>query len=166
MKQQKALLMVAITLLLSGCAPAAQETPSPPSTSSTTPTEDTGLFAPGDDEPTKEPTPPAADEADLETARQRAIDAFTLYLRSDVDRETWLRDLTPYFTPDAYEAYKTVDPKRIPVSRIHADRATITSSSLYSAIIAIPTDGGTWHVTLNRSDPSLPWQVTRFAPPA
>ncbi|MDO5051921.1 MAG: hypothetical protein Q4E05_03400 [Pseudoclavibacter sp.] len=154
----------ALVPLLAACshgAPAAETASAPPPTSSP------AWTLPLDDEPEHTPAVPVSDPASVAAAQQRAVEAFTLYLRPEVDQRTWLRDLTPYLTPDAYEAYATVDPRRIEAAEIHADQAALLGRpTLYAVVIAVPTSKGSWSVSLSRTGEHDPWYVARFAPPA
>lgn len=150
---------VLVAALLASCAQEAPIATSPPSTMQPT----TSWV---DDEPTTMPARPTSDQGGLDAARQRGVEALTLFLRPDVPSSAWLNELTPYLTVDAYDDFKNGRPTNLPDVEIYGDQAVIAdAATAYTAIVIVPTSGGTWHVSMTRTDPNAAWFVGRFQPP-
>lgn len=150
---------VLFTLALAGCSSSEPPETTPPVAPAPTPT---GV----NPEPTTWPTRPTSEPEQLELARDRAVDALTLFLRPDTSQDEWLTALTPYLEEGAYAAYATVQPNRIPDHVVQPDGATVLEgATTYTAIVAVPTSGGTWNVSLTRTGPEATWFITRFEQP-
>lgn len=148
--------------MLSGCAPDAVPSESPPrstpapfasSTASPSPTE-----ALGDHE--HEPDPAAPDAAVAIAAK-----AVTAYCRPGVAKGQWMDELSPLLTPAAVTAYDTVDPATVPCTTYTGGAAIASGDGVFTFLVSVPTDAGTYTAYVTRPDQSDPWQVDRMAPP-
>lgn len=151
---------IALGLAIPLAACAAPAVPTPPST------EPSSTVAWVDDEPTNPPARPPIDDLGLALAQERGVAALSLFLRPDAPSDEWLTALTPYLTPDAYDAFTAGKPANLARVDIYADQATVAEhATAVTAIVIVPTSGGTWHVSMTRSGIDDPWFVGRFQPP-
>lgn len=95
------------------------------------------------------------------TPTQVAVEFTRAWTRTTLDQATWLTDLKPLVTTGYLPALSTVDPARVPASRVvDAGRELSTSGQL--ALVQVGTDGGAMTVTLVLRDGA--WLVSDIAP--
>ena len=88
--------------------------------------------------------------------------AFTAaWARRGTAAAQWRTDLVPYTTPEYQRRLATVDPARIPATRVTGP-AVVKHVDTTSATVEIPTDGGRVEVRLTRK--SATWRVTDVTP--
>ncbi|MBP2422193.1 hypothetical protein [Microbacterium imperiale] len=148
--------------MLSGCAPAASPSESPtrsaPAPSASTTASPTPSEALGDHE--HEPDPAAPD-----AAVAIAVEAVTAYCRPGVAKAQWMDELSPLLTPAAVTAYDTVDPATVPCTTYTGGAAIASGDGVFTFLVSVPTDAGTYTAYVTRPDHADPWQVDRMAPP-
>ncbi len=162
--------VLALTACTSPAEPATS-TPAPTSTSSARPEADEPSPAPTDaiDIDTGETIAPEVvptwDAASRSTAVDAATAAMTAFARPDLDYDTWWAALAPLLTQKAAQDYTYVDPANIPARQVTAGAQLVDDTSAYVAVVSVPTDAGTYSLTLARTDGAAPWLVTRISPP-
>lgn len=102
-------------------------------------------------------------------ARTSAIDrgttVMTLFARRDVTAAQWQADLAPYLTPDAMTAYRYVDPKNVPPTKLTGPATLTPASVALVARVSVPTDAGVYLVIMSRADQDPTWRADRIMPP-
>ncbi len=163
-----------VATVLAGCS----KDPAPPtSTSSSTSSVSvpTGLTpAPSDvpelrdDGSTGTPLPGSTLSLDA-TSRTSALDrgqrVMALFARRDVSPDQWLNDLSPYLTVNAAQAYRYVDPRNVPPTRITGEVMLTPASTPQLARVSVPTDAGVYLVIMSRTTDSPTWLADRIMPP-
>lgn len=122
-----------------------------PSTATTAPTTQPstrGVTSNGSPSTTAAPTPVA-------------VEFTRAWTRTTVDQAAWLAALKPFVTSDYFSVLSTVDPARVPASRV-VDAGRELSSSGERATVQVGTDGGTMAVTLVLRD--RVWLVSDIEP--
>lgn len=168
---KKPLVLVAVALLCSGCAPAANTASAPAAATTTTPSASVSLSvnsgpqAPGG-------TAPATlgitwDQASKDQAVDVAEQAMADFARPNAGEKQWANDLARWLTPQATADYSAVDPANIPASRVTGPaRLAVDETNGYGVTASVPTNAGTYTLQLLRTDKEAPWKVNRFTPPA
>ncbi|QOT24053.1 hypothetical protein [Paenarthrobacter sp. YJN-D] len=167
---KKPLALLAVALLCVSCAPAANTTPAPAESASTTPTApvslsaNSGPQAPGGTVPATIGI--AWDEASKTSALDTAEGAMADFARPHLEATQWANDLARWLTPQATADYSAVDPANIPATRLTGARElSIDEANGYGATAAITTDAGKYTVQLLRTGKDAPWKVNRLTPP-
>jgi len=111
------------------------------------------------------PSNPTWDDIDRAAAVAAAVEAVTLFARPDVPYEQWWAELAPLMSAQAQLDYQYVDPVNVPVRAVTGDGVLVDETSASIAGVEVPTDVGTYTVTLSRADDGAPWLVERFTPP-
>lgn len=168
---------VALVVTLSACTTGAHPTPDEtPAVTTETPTSmvpdgytpsplPSGLR---DEDTGEEVTPqavPTWDEASRASAEAAAVVVMTAFARPQLDYDTWWADLGPLLTQQAAVDYAYVDPANVPASAVTGTATIVDDTSAYVARVEVPTDVGTYAVTLTRTDATAPWLTSRIAPP-
>lgn len=153
------LLAAALLVVLTGCSGPAPVSPVPAtSLPSTTPTE------PVDDpEVIVAPTADADSQAAAIETAERATAAFA---RPQLNPRAWYDGMLPYLSQRGAEAYSGTDPSAIRVTAVTGDGAVLEGSTDVLLIVALPTDAGTYNITLTRSGVDEAWLVERIRPAA
>jgi hypothetical protein len=168
---KKPLALLAAVLLCAACAPAANTSPAPAESTTTTPSApvslsaNSGPQAPGG-------TVPATigiswDQASKDQAVDVAEKAMADFARPALEERQWANDLARWLTPQATANYSAVDPANIPASRVTGPAAlSVDEANGYGVMAAVPTNAGTYTVQLLRTCKDAPWKVNRLTPPS
>jgi hypothetical protein len=168
---KKILALLAAVLLCAACAPAANTTPAPADSTTTTPSApvslsaNSGPQAPGG-------TVPATigiswDQASKDRAVEVAEKAMADFARSGVEEKQRANDLARWLTPQATADYSAVDPANIPASRVTGPvTLAVDEANGYGVMATVPTNAGTYTVQLLRTGKDAPWKVNRLTPPS
>ena len=138
----------------------------PKSTPSPMPTPTFLAAAPTDSAATSAP----ADSEDAGTAEGRrgaaavAVAAVAALCHPGRSAADWWSALEPFLTPAAAEAYRTVDPNRVPCTRV-AGAAMPRSGDGFTQLVTVPTDAGGCVVSLQRAHQQDRWVADRIALP-
>ncbi len=95
------------------------------------------------------------------TPSQVAVEFTRAWTRTTLDQATWLAGLKPFVTTEYLSSLSTVDPARVPASRV-VDAGRELSTSGQQALVQVGTDGGAMTVTLVLRDGS--WLVSDIEP--
>lgn len=95
------------------------------------------------------------------TPTQVAVEFTRAWTRTTLDQATWLSGLKALVTPGYLSALSTVDPSRVPASRV-VDSGRQLSTSGQQALVQVGTDGGAMTVTLVLHAPT--WLVADIEP--
>lgn len=153
-------------LVLTGCAPQLSPVSTPVATfpdgttktPRSTPTD--GL----DDGPSA-PTPPAPDSTSQAAAVKLAEKFMTAFARPQLDATSWMNALYPMLTQQGAAAYEGTDSSNVPVHRVTGSGTVVDGATDYALVVTVPTDIGTYAVSLTRKAPTDPWLVDRITPP-
>lgn len=120
-----------------------------------TPSPDSSVTGPHDRESTHK---------DLQDdAVEIALQAMGRFCRPQLSPADWISGLDPLLTLEAASAYATVNPARVRCTRT-APPARLLEGDGFTQVVAVPTDGSAYRVTLTRSSLSDPWLVSRITP--
>jgi hypothetical protein len=160
-----AVLPLAALLTLSGCvADTSHNTPLPSTSATGTPRPTDGPNpTPPEDDATMVPVPGAAgtsQEAAI-TAAENAVAAFG---RPDLPYQEWINGLYPLMTQTGAAAYEGTDPQNVPVRQVTGAGMILEGSTEVALIVQVPTDAGTYNVSLSRSSADAPWLADRIRP--
>jgi hypothetical protein len=150
--------IVVAVVTLTGCAttlPAAQY-PSPTSSVSATPLPRDESTA--QSQPTHTLTPAAS-----AAASKTASTVMGLYARPTVGAQEWINGLDAYLTQDAAAAFGGTDPSTIPAHQVTGSALVLPASTAEGALVAVPTDAGTYQLFLLRNGPG--WLVDQITAP-
>lgn len=167
---KKSLALTAVVLLCTACAPAANTTPLPATSTVATASAPVSLSA-GSGPQAPDGTVPATigiswDQASKDAAVDTAQKAMTDFVRPGVDDKQWANDLARWLTPQATADYSAVDPANVPATRVTGPATlTVDEANGYGVMAAVPTDAGTYTMQLLRTGPEAPWKVNRLTPP-
>lgn len=89
-----------------------------------------------------------------------AVRFVTAWARPTVPAAAWAASLAPFCTPQLAASLRTVDPGRVPASRVVGSARAAVSS--HGAVVSVPTDGGS--VELNLVAVEGGWKVSAIAP--
>lgn len=111
-----------------------------------------------------DPTDPASplptwDAAATERAQARAVAFVRAFVRTDLSEEDWYAGIRGFLSEEAQEKYLTVDPRNVPSTEITGDAQLVDDSSVFLAIVEVPTAAGVFAVTLSRSEAGQDWAV-------
>ncbi len=95
------------------------------------------------------------------TPTQVAVEFTRAWTRTTLDQATWRAGLKPLVTTGYLPALSTVDPARVPASRV-VDAGLELSTSGQQALVQVGTDGGAMTVTLVLRDQI--WLVSDIEP--
>ncbi len=95
------------------------------------------------------------------TPSQVAVEFTRAWTRTTLDPATWLAGLKPFVTTEYLSSLSTVDPARVPASRV-VDAGRELSTSSQQALVQVGTDGGAMTATLVLRDGS--WLVSDIEP--
>lgn len=110
-------------------------------------------------------TEPTWDEASRTAALDAAGAAVEAFARPDVPYEQWWAELAPLMSVQAQLDYQYVDPANVPARAVTGGPVLVDETSASVAGVEVPTDVGTYSVTLSRADAAGPWLVERITPP-
>lgn len=167
---KKSLPLTAVVLLCTACAPAANTTPAPATSTLATASGPVSLSA-GSGPQAPGGTVPATlgitwDQASKDAAVEIAQKAMTDFARPGLEEKQWANDLARWLTPQATADYSAVDPANVPATRITGPAAlTVDDANGYGVLAAVPTDAGTYTLQLLRTGREAPWKVNRLTPP-
>jgi hypothetical protein len=168
---KKPLALLAAVLLCAACAPAANTSPAPAESTTTTPSApvslsaNSGPQAPGG-------TVPATigiswDQASKDQAVDVAEKAMADFSRPAVEERQWANDLARWLTAQATADYSAVDPANIPANRVTGPATlSVDEANGYGVMAEVPTNAGTYAVQLLRTGKDAPWKVYRLTPPS
>ena len=168
---KKSLALTAAVLLCTACAPAANTTPVPATSTAATASAPVSLSA-GSGPQAPGGTVPATigiswDQASKDAAVDTAQKAMTDFARPGVQDKQWANDLARWLTPQATADYSAVDPANIPATRVTGPATlTVDGTNGYGVMAAVPTDAGTYTLQLLRTGKEASWKVNRLTPPA
>ncbi|MBE4720541.1 hypothetical protein [Pseudarthrobacter sp. AB1] len=169
---KKPLALLAVALLCTACAPAANTTPATSPSASTTPTAaapvslsaNSGPQAPGGTVPAT--TGITWDQASKDHAVEVAENAMADFARPGVEEKQWANDLARWLTPQGTADYSAVDPANVPANRVTGPaKLIVDEANGYGVTAAVPTNAGTYTVQLLRTGKDAPWKVNRLTPP-
>lgn len=167
MKRAAGVAGIALTaLILTGCAPVMSPVSTPiatfpdgtTKTPRSTPTDGLG------DGPNA-PTPRPADSTSQAAAVKLAEKFMTAFARPQLDATTWINALYPMLTQQGAAAYEGTDPANVPVHKVTGGGRVVDGATDYALLVTVPTDIGTYAVSLTRKAPTDPWLVDRITPP-
>ncbi|MFC8523925.1 hypothetical protein [Pseudarthrobacter sp. NPDC057230] len=167
---KKSLALTAVVLLCTACAPAANTTPVPATSTAATASAPVSLSA-GSGPQAPGGTVPATigiswDQASKDAAVDTAQKVMTDFARPHMEDKQWANDLARWLTPQATADYSAVDPANVPATRVTGPATlTVDEANGYGVMAAVPTDAGTYTVQLLRTGPEAPWKVNRLTPP-
>lgn len=167
-------LVAGLTIVVSGCAPAAD--PHPSSEPSPAPTSAPILAPKGHGTPPAEDShgeplaevpdaSPTHDSASDAAAIETATAAMNAYLRPDLNQRAWLEGLAPYFDAAAVTNLGSVDPASIPRASLTGPVTLGREQSGYLARAIVPTSAGDYNLLLARSNTAGAWLVARIDAP-
>ncbi|TAM67817.1 MAG: hypothetical protein EPN48_12435 [Microbacteriaceae bacterium] len=154
-------------LVLTGCAPQAIAPIGTPITTFPDGTTKTPRSTPADglDDGPSAPTPPAADSTSQAAAVKLAEKFMTAFARPQLDATSWMNALYPMLTQQGAAAYEGTDPSNVPVHRVSGSGTVVDGATDYALVVTVPTDIGTYAVSVTRKAPTDPWLVDRITPP-
>lgn len=107
---------------------------------------------------------PTWDAVVTEEAQDQATAFMRAFARPDLSREDWYAGIAGFLSADAQEKYTTVDPRNIPATALTGEAVLADDSSVFLAVVEVPTDAGDFAVTLSRSEAGEDWTVERAEP--
>ena len=143
---------------LTGCATTPPAAPSPSPTSSVSAT-----ALPRDDSTAQSQPTHTLTLAASAAAANTASTVMGLYARPTVGAQAWLGGLDPYLTQGAAAAFAGTDPSTIPAHQVTGTALVLPASTAEGALVAVPTDAGTYRLFLLRNGPG--WLVDQITPP-
>lgn len=138
-----------------------------PSGTGTSPSEEavedaSPTVAPEHPDPSEPASPlPTWDTAATERAQERAVAFVRALVRTDLSEQDWYAGIRGFLSEEAQEKYRTVDPRNVPSTEITGEAALVDDSSVFLAIVEVPTAAGVFAVTLSRSEANQDWAVER-----
>ena len=168
-------LAAVITVALAGCSSGTEPGSSASAPTSTIGSElpDFDQFTPAPDGAVNEDTgetigahPEAVwDEPSRTAAVATATEAMGKFARPGLDYETWWAELEPLLSEEARSDYSFVDPRNVPASEVTGTGVLVDDSSANVAVVEVPTNAGTYTLTLSRLYGDSPWAAERIMPP-
>lgn len=98
-------------------------------------------------------------------ASSTAVLAVTAYCRPDLSKGAWIAALSPLLTEAGAVAYTTVDPAMVPCTSVTGESSIRDGDSAYVFRVKVPTNAGTYEVSVTRPTTTDSWRVDRMAPP-
>lgn len=108
---------------------------------------------------------PVWNDAAGKAATRAATTAMTAFARPHLGYDSWWAALEPLMTYQAAVDYAGTDPANVPASKVTGPAVVTDATSVYLALVAVPTDVGRYTVLLVRTDGDSPWLVQRLEPP-
>jgi hypothetical protein len=168
MKRAAGVASVAVAaLVLTGCAPHAIAPIGTPITSFPDGTTKPPRSTPADglDDGPNAPTPSTADSTSQAVAVKLAEKFMTAFARPLLDATTWINALYPMLTQQGAAAYGDTDPANVPVHQVTGSGTVVDGATAYALLVRVPTDIGTYVVSLTRKASTDRWLVDRITPP-
>lgn len=168
---KKSLALTAVVLLCTACAPAANTSPAPATSTGATASAPVSLSADSGPQAPNGTVPATIgiswDQPSKDAAVDTAQKAMTDFARPGMQDKQWADDLARWLTPQATADYSAVDPANVPATRVTGPATlTVDNTNGYGVMAAVPTDAGTYTLQLLRTGPEAPWKVNRLTPPA
>ena len=88
----------------------------------------------------------------------------TAFARPTLAEAQWWTELLPLLSQTGAYAYEGTLPGSIPVTAVTGAGRVVTGATDVMTLVEVPTDGGTYIVTLTRSDVTQPWLAERIRP--
>jgi hypothetical protein len=162
-----ALVTLAALLTLSGCVAGtntSDNSPLPSTSATDTPRLTDGPNTePPEDDATVVPVPEAAGTSQ-EAAIAAAENAVAAFGRPDLPYQEWINGLYPLMTQTGAAAYEGTDPQNVPVHQVTGAGSILDGSTEVALIVQVPTDAGTYNVSLSRASADAPWLADRIRP--
>lgn len=162
-----AVVPLAALLMLSGCVAgttSSDNTPAP-TTSATGAPPPTGGSNPGPlaDDATVIPVPEAASSSQ-QAAIAAAENIVVVFGRPDLPYRDWIDGLYPLMTQAGAAAYEDTDPRNVPVHQVTGPATILDGSTEVALVVRVPTDAGSYNVSLSRTGADAPWLADRIRP--
>lgn len=100
-------------------------------------------------------------QADAMTAAERVMAAFA---RPALTEAQWWNELLPLLSQTGAHAHEGTLPENIPASAITGPATLVDGATDVIALVEVPTDVGTYIVTLTRTDAAQVWLAERIRP--
>lgn len=168
MRRAAAIVPLAVVLALAGCVGGSgtgkpdATTASSRDTASSAPTTSANPSAPKDDA-TAVPVPEAGANSQA-AAISVAEKVVTAFARPGLDYQTWINGLYPLLTQTGAAAYEDTDPGNVPVHQVTGAGTILPGSTNVALIVKVPTDAGSYTVSLSRPGSTAPWLADRIRP--
>jgi hypothetical protein len=167
---KKPLALLAVVLFCAACAPAANTTPAPAESTTTTPSAPVSLSANSGPQAPGGTVPATIGISWDQASKDRAVDvaqkAMADFARPGLEEKQWANDFARWLTPQATADYSAVGPANIPAGRVTGPAAlSVDEANGYGVMAAVPTNAGTYTVQLLRTGKDAPWKVNRLTPP-
>jgi hypothetical protein len=107
---------------------------------------------------------PEAESGSQDAAIEAATAALTAFARPDLRYHEWINGLYPHLTQTGAAAYEDTDPARIPVRKVTGQGVILPASTEVALIVQLPTDAGSYNVSLSRPDAESAWLADRIRP--
>lgn len=108
---------------------------------------------------------PSWDRASRAAALRAATRVMRAFARPRVPEARWWADLAPLLSTQAQLDYAGTDPASVPASRLTGRARVAQVPSVRVVRVQVPTNAGTYTVTLSRRDAASAWLAERLAPP-
>lgn len=93
------------------------------------------------------------------------MQAMTRFARPSMPAKKWWDELSPLLSAQARTDYAYTDPANVPATKVTGKPSLADLDSVHVRIVQVPTDAGTYSITLSRSELDPDWVVERIAPP-
>ena len=107
--------------------------------------------------------PSATAGNDVAEAAHTAGAALRAFCQPRRSPSAWIAGLDPWLTMSAAAVYATVDPARVPCSRV-TDAGHAAAGDAFTRVVVIPTDAGRYRVTVSRQSTTAPWLASQLVP--
>jgi hypothetical protein len=107
------------------------------------------------------PKADATSQSDAIAAAERTITAFA---RPQLPYEQWIADLYPLLTQNGAAAHEDTDPSIIPAHTLTGPGTVLPRSTDLALIVQVPTDAGSYNVSLSRPTTTAPWLADQIRP--
>jgi hypothetical protein len=108
---------------------------------------------------------PTANNSSSSSALDAAVKVMKTYAQPQVDKSTWLAQMTPLLSQSGALAYQYEDPASIKAHKVLGTPKLLPGSTNVALIVEVPTDVGAYDVSLSRSSSTSPWLADRIKPP-
>ncbi|MGL5830496.1 MAG: hypothetical protein ACRC0L_13155, partial [Angustibacter sp.] len=108
---------------------------------------------------------PTLDLASRVTAQAMAVRVLRMFARRDLPADRWFKNLAPYLTPQAADAYQYSDPTGAPSTEVLDTGRFLPDSTAALAKVSVHTRAGVYLVLLTRNSEQRSWRVDRLVPP-
>jgi hypothetical protein len=152
------LTLIVLAFLLFGCTSQAEELPKPPTPAA-------HEIPPSVSAPLHRDQTPASSSIGPEatTLASKAVNAFC---HPNSDRETWIEGLYPFLSQSAAAAYETVNPAKVPCSKVIGEARVRDDDGSFTVRAIVPADGGDYSVYVHRPHLTDQWLVEQITPMA